>query len=338
MKKAKADNDKAFQRLDMGMKLTCGFEMLAANAANSKNRTVREFAIILEDLQEDGLDALPSNSDINLWPNGDRDDPEDWLDINYEDFERVLGGQSAAGPSNSKGARGGFGDAQAQENLKKIVSRFEAFLNDDRAGLEGAELDDMDVDDDTDDEFDSDETSDAEDKEVSFDEEEFAKMMREMMGLPSPVQHPQDAPNLKDKGKEVKPKKEATKPVEHVGNSEDDVEEIRQLTSQMEAELKGHGALKLGRSGGSNQPRLSDQTKGHGTGDKKQIPDEGDEEDEEGDEEDVDIDHNLVRNILESFKSQGGLSGPTGNLLGAMGFQLPRDEDDGQDQRDRQPK
>jgi hypothetical protein len=339
MQKAKADGDKAFQRLEMGMKLTCGFEMLASNAVNSKNRTVRELAIILDDLQEDGLDALPSDSEISLWDHGDRDDPENWLDINYEDFERVLGGQPSTGSTNPKGGKGGFGDAQAQENLKKIVSRFEAFLNDDRAGLEGAELDDMDVDDDTDDDLDSNETSDAEDKEVSFDEEEFAKMMREMMGLPSPAPH--DVPGLKGREKEIKTEKETTKAAEQLDDSEGDVEEIRQLTSQMEAELKGHGALKLGRSSGNQQSRLSDQTKDQATGDKKRTPDEFDEadEDEDGDDEDVDIDYNLVRNILESFKSQGGMSGPTGNLLGAMGFQLPRDEDDDHgEQRNRQPR
>jgi len=47
-----------------------------------------------------------------------------------------------------------------------MVERFGAFLNDETAGAEGAELDDMDIDDDDDTTDDSEE----EDKEVSFDE------------------------------------------------------------------------------------------------------------------------------------------------------------------------
>ena len=40
------------------------------------------------------------------------------------------------------------------------------------------------------------------------------------------------------------------------------------------------------------------------------------------------LDYNLIKNFLESFKSQGGLSGPVGNLAGRLQpeWQLPRDE------------
>lgn len=38
--------------------------------------------------------------------------------------------------------------------------------------------------------------------------------------------------------------------------------------------------------------------------------------------------YNLIKNFLESFKSQAGLSGPVGNLAGRLqpGWQIPRDE------------
>lgn len=49
--------------------------------------------------------------------------------------------------------------------------------------------------------------------------------------------------------------------------------------------------------------------------------------DGESDEE-VDIDFNLAKNLLESFKSQAGTAGPGGNLLGMMGIRLPRDDKD----------
>lgn len=50
------------------------------------------------------------------------------------------------------------------------------------------------------------------------------------------------------------------------------------------------------------------------------------ESDEEADR--PSMDYNLIKNFLESFKSQGGLPGPVGNLAGRLqpGWTLPRDE------------
>lgn len=51
--------------------------------------------------------------------------------------------------------------------------------------------------------------------------------------------------------------------------------------------------------------------------------------DTDDDDQDMDpgIDYNLIKNFLESFKSQGGLSGPVSNLAGRLqpDFKLPRD-------------
>jgi hypothetical protein len=53
-----------------------------------------------------------------------------------------------------------------------------------------------------------------------------------------------------------------------------------------------------------------------------------DDEGEEGEEGEGPMDYNLIKNFLESFKSQGGLSGPVSNLAGRLqtGWTLPRDE------------
>ncbi|KAF4973805.1 hypothetical protein FZEAL_9224 [Fusarium zealandicum] len=292
--------DKVSARLDIGMKLTCGFEMLVANAEKSKSRVVRELAIVLEDLAEDGDDVLPVDQEIGSWKDSTRDDSEAWMDINYDDFERELDGKRGTPPTDAKS---GFGDINTQSDLRKIVSRFESFLNDDDAGVEGAELDDMDYDDDDDD--DSDEDSESEDKEVSFDEEEFARMMREMMGLPSTT-----PPST------TKAPPKSTPPNPPAVDQED--EEIRKLTSDFEAELNQHGALKL-------DPSAEKPSRIKNAGENS-LPDVAEED--ENSEQDVDIDLNLAKNLLESFKSQAGMAGPAGNMLGMMGFQLPRDEDD----------
>jgi hypothetical protein len=55
-------------------------------------------------------------------------------------------------------------------------------------------------------------------------------------------------------------------------------------------------------------------------------------EHDEDDEVDLDaegnIDYNLIKNFLESFKSQAGLSGPVSNLAGRLepSWGLPRDD------------
>ncbi|KAI0550903.1 SGT1-domain-containing protein [Xylaria curta] len=303
-------------RLELGMKLTSGFEMLAAGSNQQSNRLAREFAILLGDVEEDGDEILPTDKEIVKWPNVDRDDDEAWLDINFEDFDNELQGRQTDKTEKDSG----FGDTQTQADLRKIVSRFEDFLNDETAGFEGAELHDMDRDNDSSDDSeedvndDDDESSEDEDKAVSFDEEQFDRMMREMMGLP-----PEDEIKLSKATSQGKPH---AKGAHSKWEEEEEEEDIRQLAAQMEAELKGLGALKL--DGRPERAKMLDSKESAVLGDKgKGI----EQEDQESSDEEVDIDYNLAKNLLESFKSQAGLAGPAGNLLGMMGMKLPRDED-----------
>ncbi|TLD17170.1 uncharacterized protein PgNI_00440 [Pyricularia grisea] len=322
---AGAEPHSARARLEMGMKITTGFELLAAGAEKSRSRVAREVAIVLEDLREDGADALPSDAEIRTWKDVDRDDDESWLDINYDDFERELDGKKRAGTSGDSGkGDAGFGDTNAQADLRKIVERFEAFLNDDDAGIDGAEVDDMDIDDDEDD--DSDEDSEGEDKEVSFDEEEFARMMREMMGLPATDRT----------GKGPARPAPAPKGSAAAGEDEQEIKAIQELAAQMEAELNEHGALKLDPTP-KKLAALKGKAPARGASSSSKVPvknvdDDDDDDDDEDDEDgDLNIDYNLAKNLLESFKSQAGMAGPASNMLGMMGMGLPRDEDDGRD-------
>lgn len=309
-------DSKHFDRLDIGMKVTSGFEMMLKDPKNGDNRIVREMNIILDDLDTDETIALPTNEDIENWKDVEREDSESWLDINFEDFERELEGKGKN--SNKNGPPGlfgpeemsGFGDAKTQADLKKMVERFEAFLNDEDAGIDGVELDDMDYDDEDDDE----DESEDEDKDVSFDEKEFARMMREMMGMPS--EEPDDD--------EAHSKTEQTlRDIEEVDSDDEDekgeAEEMRKVMQRMEAELNEAGALDL-----DPTPRKLTALKGKS----KATGDQENEDSEDEGDEDVNIDFNLAKNLLESFKSQAGMSGPGGNLMAMLGMQLPRDEDD----------
>lgn len=315
---------KEHTQFEIGMKVTSGFEMLLNDPKNGDHRTVREMRILLDDL-ETGDEGLPSDEEISKWKDIIREDDEKWLDINFEDFERELDGKNEEKKSGVPGAfgpepPGGFGDSRTQADLKKMVERFEAFLNDDEAGVDGAEVDDMDIDD-GDEEEDSDEDSDEEDKEMSFDENEFSRMMREMMGLPAEGEEVSTG-----KGKSAASKLNKNNRIEELLSSdeetddENEAEEIQKLMKSMEAELNEAGALNLD-SAPSKTPAIA--RKGTSVKPSKEMNDS----DDESEDEDVNIDFNLAKNLLESFKSQAGMPGPGGNLMGMMGMQLPRDEE-----------
>lgn len=80
---------------------------------------------------------------------------------------------------------------------------------------------------------------------------------------------------------------------------------------------------------GVRKPRVATISADGEEGDELDELDE--DEVEEMDQEMVDLDLNLAKNLLESFKSQGGLPGPGGNLLSRLGIVLPKDDDDEDD-------
>lgn len=289
-------------RAEMGMKLSCGFEMLLADPQNQDKASVREMKLVLDDI-ESGDEKLPTDEEIEKLWSKDEDD-EKWLDISFEDLEGELKGKGR-GPETKK--TGTFGDKSAQENLQRIVAQFEQFLNDDSAGVDGAGLfNEFDSDDD-DDEVDEDDdySSDGEDREVSFDEEQFSKMMKDMMGMPSDKSPPPPGAKL-DRVEEVD------------SDSDNDLEKIQEVSKQMEAELKGTGVLDLNRLSKKNGDKKKTSVKG------KEPAHNNDDNGNSDGEEDIDI--NLAKNLLESFESQAGSAGPAGNLMGLMGMKLPKDD------------
>ncbi|KAJ5903014.1 hypothetical protein N7504_005397 [Penicillium tannophilum] len=295
------DEDKAYSRAETGMKLACGFEMLLYDPHHQDKAAVREMKLLLEDV-ETGDEELPTNEDIEkTWDK--REDDEKWLDINFEDLDRELKGKGK-GKGKGKEEGGNFGDAGAQENLQRIVARFDEFLNDTSAGFDGAEFDDFETDSDVDSDDDDELSSDGEDKDASFNEEEFARMMKEMMGMPSASgEGPDLSTPLRNRIKELEAEDD---------EQDDELEQIQELSRQMEAELKKTGVLDLN----GKQKKLSpgdDTSKGNGA--------EGAEDD---DDENVNI--NLAKNILESLQGQAGTAGPAGNLLSMMGLHMPKDD------------
>ncbi|KAJ5989359.1 transcriptional regulator family: SGT1 [Penicillium waksmanii] len=292
------ENEKAYARAEAGMKLACGFEMLLYDPHHQDKAAVREMKLLLEDI-ETGDETLPTDGEIEKsWDK--REDDEKWMDINFEDLDRELKGKGKGDTAEG----GNFGDAGAQENLQRIVARFEEFLNDNSAGFDGADfIDDFDSDSDVDDDYE--ELSDEEeDKEASFNEEEFAKMMKEMMGMPSGSgQGPSLETPLRNRIKDLDT------------DEEDDTEQIHELSRQMEAELKGTGVLDLNRK----QQKLT-----AGASSKNQTGESSNANAEEDEDDNVNI--NLAKNLLEALQGQAGTAGPAGNMLSMMNLRMPKDD------------
>ncbi|KAF2459586.1 SGT1 protein-domain-containing protein [Lineolata rhizophorae] len=310
---AEAKKDvKVLTRAEMGMKLACGFEMLLGDPAHRDRRCVHEIGLLLEDMDEGG-EHVPAHEEMEGWEKVDED--EGWLDIDFEEFEAELSGKRKG--KGKTGVHGGFGDKAAQETLRKTVERFEAFLNDESAGMEGAdgEWERNEVDEDEEDEEAASE-SNSEDKAVSFDEEEFDRMMREMMGI-SPKELDQQEKHSSPAEKSNPTASGHISKVEELdgdSHARDDMEEDEKIQEEMmaiQSELASTGVLNL-------------DSKSNAAGKSKAIAEAAGDSDEESTGE-LDIDANLAKNILESFKSQAGMAGPTGNMLGLMGLRLPRD-------------
>jgi hypothetical protein len=330
------DDTRSYSQAEIGMRLSCGFEMLLTDPQNQDKPTVREMKMLLEDL-DTGDETLPLDRDIEQWPR--REDDEKWLDISFEDLEGELDGTD-----QSKGRRKGeFGDKATQEKLQRIVAQFEQFLKDDRAGPDGAGLFDE-ASDDTDD-GDSEEESDGEDKEASFDEDEFSRMMREMMGMPGDVGMNSSRSLQNCKGKVPTNGSSRLQDLDSSEQEEKDVvteNDIKSSMQQMEAELKASGALNLDPDPISQKTKPSDRRlRGSPSTKSKAREDDHDSSHQESDsdEPELNTNANLAKNLLESLKSQAGTSGPGGNLIGLMGLKMPRDErdDDGPHPRSSKP-
>ena len=305
-------------RVDTGMRTCCGFEMLMADPQNQDKRSVREIKLLLDDI-ESGEERLPTDAEISAWPK--REDSEKWLDVHFEDFERELAVRNSTETISE--VPGHFGDRGAQDNLRKIVERFEQFLKDD-----DAESGDVSTEDDVDDDNEGDSQSadsnspgpaEQDFETVNEDQLEFA--MRQMMGLPEAQADKKTTTDTTPASTKIERHKETVQrenlKLVEVDSSEDDgikdadERDITELSQRMEAELRSLGALNL-------------QSSDHAT---KSIGSANDAS-SQGDAYYDDEQYTLARNLLEAFKSQGGASGPAGNLMKALGLSMPRDEGD----------
>lgn len=326
----------------LGMKLSCGFEMMLRDPQNKDKREVREMNMLLEDVEEDE-DTLPSDSDIASWPQTNDDDK--WLDIDFKDFDAELKGRSG-GPSTSDMPAGqSFGDESTQKDLQDMVSRFEKFLNEDEeTGAETFSSGSSSTSSDSEDEDDE-----EEDKATSFTDAEFEQAMREMMGMPDSTK---DSTGLSSEARKLALEMEDEEEMER--DDEKEAEQIWKMMQEIHAARKNatnpdktkekgkgkaftpHAAPDTNAAG--KNVRFEDRLRGdiesktaEAKGKQKANPVTID--DESSDDEDLlageegDPQYEMLKNMLESFQGQGGMAGPAGNLMGLMGMRgnLPRE-------------
>ena len=322
------------EKAEVGLKLTCGFEMLLVDPQNQDNRIVREIKLLLEDLESSEED-LPSDAEVASWLK--TQDDEKWLDIDFKDFENELAGK--AGNDQTSGAND-LNDGNAQESLRKMVSRFRNFLDDDNAAGDG--VGDVDSEDESDT---SSTTTDAEKSEgrSDADDAEFEQAMKEAQAMPSS--------HIEQSGLLEEARKLALQDAEN-GIDIDEDEEVQKVMDLIEKELKGHKAPNVNGSKGKNTeattsttskgvvqkplfgpekpPHMQSKGKMAATADEEDSSDgdigPGDGELSSDDEGFNDVDLGLARNMLEAFKGQAGTAGPAGNLMRALGVKMPRDE------------
>lgn len=325
----------------LGMKLSCGFEMMLRDPQNKDKREVREMNMLLEDLEEDA-DTLPSDSAIVSWPQTDDDDK--WLDIDFKDFDAELKGRSGGPSTNDIPSGQGFGDESTQKDLQDMVSRFEKFLNEDEetgaetfsSGSSSASNSDDDED-------------EEEDKATSFTDAEFEQAMREMMGMPD------EAKNSSGLSSEARKLALEMEDEEEMGrDDEKEAEQIWKMMQEIHAARKN--AKEPGNTKGKSQgkaftPHAAPDTNAAGKNvrfedklrndiEDKTAKAKGKQkaqpvtiDDESSDDEDLlageegDPHYEMLKNMLESFQGQGGMAGPAGNLMGLMGMgnKLPRE-------------
>ncbi|ODQ53514.1 SGT1-domain-containing protein [Saitoella complicata NRRL Y-17804] len=237
---------------------------------------------------------LPSDEDLEKWDTEADDDK--WMEVDQDDLEKLL--------DERRGAATAYTDEEGEDDeqesrtarkLREMVDKFGNFLNNENAGFEGAEFEDDFFDEDFDEEDEDADDFDAADGDVEFNEEDFMKMLTETLDLaklPGFTPASNVAQKAEGDGKADKGKGKAR--FEEVDDKEE--KSLQDVMDAMDAELAG---TSIGQT----------------------FATEEDEDDRE-----LDIDFNLAKNMLESFKSQGGLAGPGGNLLARMGISLPNDE------------
>ncbi|KAI8973465.1 SGT1 protein-domain-containing protein [Mycotypha africana] len=257
------------------------------------------------------------------------EDSDDWMNVDPQQLEEILMKRMGLQQKQlmSDLAKDMGMDGSAGVDLEAIMSNLEDFVEHTKSGIEGVEVfdknnsnfsngDDDNVDDDSD-------YSDYEEFEedmgaLSFDVDKFMSILKGTSSLES------EGPETITPGSS---QNDGCRIAEITGDDDVKDEEeknLAQVMEDMDQEIYSHD--KIGQSfvkTPKNPERFGEVEDGS---------ESEDDEDEENVNAPVDIELNLVKNVLESFKSQQGLPGPVGTMLNQFGIVLPGDIEENDEQ------
>ncbi|CAG8527388.1 2869_t:CDS:10 [Acaulospora morrowiae] len=259
-------------------------------------------------------------------------DDDSWLNVDPKQLEDLLEATKGhMGYMNYEKSKEGNSDDELNVfDLTNMIDKLESFMDDEVAGIEGAEFND---------EHDSDE--DFEDfgingnnDQIQFEPTEFLRIMRQTLGITD--EEYRELANAKIKLQQDELEQYAKDQSQYTTTGASQSAKITELTDDdmetyfeaLDSELSSSKVYESfvrspGQILGDSETDLGD--------DLNVKNDENNDSDEELNKP-VDINLNLAKNILESFKSQEGLPGPVGNMLGRMGVGvIPVDSDDDDD-------
>ncbi|KAK9466439.1 SGT1 protein-domain-containing protein [Lipomyces arxii] len=309
-----------YAEAELGMKVACGFEIALARSAIKKFELKKKSSELPEFLQKHKDQIEEERSQLGIGPTfnkmtnhekrlserildliarlGDASDEEvaswneepdsdSWMDIDYDEFENLLQGgkKRSFNDSDEDNLEAAKKDiVESQERVQSLVGRIQSFLEDDNAGIDGAE-------------FDDDLSSDG-----GYDTE--GPRLEEL----SSEAEVQDA----DSDDEVKE--------EDVVNEDDFLEFFLQNALKLSPE-----EIEQYRAG---SPEPTDQDLEAASKTSKREKKSSRKSDALRDElvstgiidEDADDDYEILKNLMDSIRSQEGGSGPSSNLLARLGL------------------
>jgi len=267
------------------------------------------------------------------------EDDDSWINIDHKQLEELLNERERVYGEAKKESKEFKNEQDEQGNsvdLTNMIDAFEKFIDFEGAGVEGAEFIDehlLDDDDDDDDDIDDDDDM-LIDKDISLDPTEFLKIMRQTLDISEEEyrnlateklmqEQEKAAKNDKMPIPENQQYTYLTAPLS-IEEMDDDLD-MNAYMQAMDAELS---TSRIPESFIHSSSEVIDKTNLSSKKEKEKVTDSKFEEESEELYKPVDINLNLVKNLLESFKSQEGLPGPVSNIFNRLGNVLPKDENE----------
>ncbi|RHZ61180.1 hypothetical protein Glove_349g126 [Diversispora epigaea] len=268
------------------------------------------------------------------------EDDESWLKVDPKQLDDLL-------ESSSKGNYENYEHLNSDDelntfDLSDMIDKLEGFIDDENAGIEGAEFSDehySDGDYDFDD-FDMDDKN----SQINFNPSNFLRIMRQTLGLTD--EEYREMANVKIKQQqnlEEFPTESSTPKITEIIENDDDEKMTKmEVDEKLDEDEDNDNDIDME----TYYQTLSDELSSskifesfiHSSNQilnkKEKTKDDDDDEDEDDEElnKPVNINLNLAANVLESFKAQQGLPGPIGNLISRMRVgAIPVDSDDDDD-------